>query len=612
MNKLQNTLKNLPDNPGVYIMHDENGTVIYVGKAKILKNRVRSYFHATGQNEKTRSLVSNIADLEYIVTDSEHEALLLENNLIKQYKPKYNILLKDDKGYPYIRIDLKEAFPQITVARKLKFDKALYFGPYLGASFAREIVELVLDIFPLRTCTHDFSKGKSKVRPCLKYHIGKCIGPCAGVSKEDYHHIVEQAAAFLDGNHGNVLQELEQRMYKASEHLDFEKAAEYRDKISKVEKVLSHQKVVLQSNQTIDILAAVLREDYAVVTAMFIRGGRLIGVRTSEQANVDYTGEGELLAKYIMQQYTQNAILPKEIVCSTLPDDVTVLEEVLSEAHHRKVKIFTPARGQKRDLYKMALKNAEETHEKSLAKEQHQQQRRTDAMNGLQEALGLPVLPKRIECFDISHIQGTDTVASMVVFTDGAPDKKEYRHFKIKTVEGVDDFASMAEVVTRRYRRAVSRDKGFELLPDLIVIDGGKGQLSSAGEAITALGLEGVPMIGLAKRLEEIFLPHNSFPVLLPFNSPALQLLQSVRDEAHRFAITFHRSLRNKRGLLSVLEGIAGIGEVRRKALFKAFGSVERIKNAALEELEQAEGMNKPAAAQVFAYFHKDEQPEES
>lgn len=609
--KLQNTLKNLPDSPGVYIMKDGQGTVIYVGKAKVLKNRVRSYFHATNLSEKTRTLVSNIADLEYIVVDSEMEALLLENNLIKQYKPKYNILLKDDKGYPFIRIDLQENFPQITVARRLKFDKAQYFGPYMGATMAREIVDLVLDLFPLRTCTHDFGKSKTKIRPCLKYHIGKCVGPCAGVSEEAYHHILLDAIDFLQGNHGGVLLELQARMERASQELDFEKAAEYRDKIARVESVLTRQKIVLQSNQNIDVLAAALQEGYAVVTAMFIRGGRLIGVRTTEQADVEYASEAALLTGYIMQQYSQRALLPKEIVCAVLPEDADILAEILSKTHQRKVKIYSPSRGQKRELYQMALNNAWETHAKSLAKERHQQQRRSEAMEGLQQALELPALPRRIECFDISHIQGTDTVASMVVFTDGAPDKKEYRRFKIKTVSGIDDFASMAEVVTRRYRRAVSKDEGFALLPDLIVIDGGKGQLHSAAEAVYALGLGAVPMIGLAKRLEEIFLPESGVPILLSYHAPALQLLQSIRDEAHRFAITFHRSLRNKRGLLSVLEEIPGIGQVRRKALFKTFGSVERIKNAPLKELEAAEGMNKPAAAQVYAFFHTAQKQEE-
>ena len=607
MNTLANTLKNLPDNAGVYIMKNESDTVIYVGKAKNLKNRVRSYFHSTGLNEKTRQLVSSIYAIEYIVVDSELEALLLENNLIKQHKPKYNILLKDDKGYPYIRIDTKEAFPVITVARKLKFDKALYFGPYLGASIAREIVELVLDIFPLRTCNYDFSHRKTSIRPCLKYHIGKCIGPCAGVTSEQYNEIVSQAAAFLNGKHNEVLNEFKTRMQRASEGLNYEKAAEYRDKIWRIEKVLSNQKVVLKTDQNLDVLAAVFKEGYAVVTAMFVRGGRLIGVRTTEQADVEYTGEAELISQYIMQHYTQKVVLPKEIICMVLPDDAEALQDILYKTHNRKIKIVTPSRGQKRDLCKMAYKNALEIHLKSLAREQHQNLRAQNSMLELKKVLSLENIPARIECFDISHIQGTDTVASMVVFTDGKSDKKEYRRFKIKTVEGIDDFASMAEVVTRRYRRAVAEEKGFDKLPNLIVIDGGKGQLSSAVEALSALDLPSIPIIGLAKRLEEIFLPQNSVPILLPLNSQALQLLQSIRDEAHRFAITFHRSLHNKSGLLSTLEDISGIGKVRRKALLKAFGSVERIKKATLEELTAAEGMNKKAAAQVFNYFNKGE-----
>ncbi len=593
-------LKNLPAEPGVYLYKDANDTVIYVGKARVLKNRVRSYFHSSELNAKTKQLVSNIADIQYIVTGNELEALLLENNLIKQYKPKYNILLKDDKGYPYLRIDPAEAFPKLELARRMKFDGALYFGPYHGGGSARTIADIALELYPLRTCNYDFTKS-TKIRPCLKYHIGRCPAPCVERDNEQYRQNVDRIIDFLKGNQNNALDALKEKMERAAANLEFELAAEIRDKLKRADEILAKQKIVLDKDQNIDVISVILKDTYAVICSLYVRSGRLIGVYTEEQSGVEYDTENQLLTKYIIQHYTSGAVLPKEIVCAIEPEDKEITEKLISEANNKAVHITVSQRGKKHDLCFMAQRNAQERLEKSASSLSYKEQRIHNGLQELQRVLGLKEPPYRLECFDISHIQGTDTVASMVVFSNGRPDKKEYRRFKIRQAQN-NDFASMREVTTRRYTSGKNKQTGFEKMPDLIIIDGGKGQLSSAKQVLNELSLN-IPMIGLAKRLEEIYIPGSSLPILLPLSSPALQILQAIRDEAHRFAITFHRSLRNKHSLISALDNIPGIGAKRKKELMKAFSTVSRIQAASLEELAAVPSMNTASAQEVYRYF---------
>ncbi len=598
-------LKKLPDEPGVYIYSDANGTVIYVGKARILKNRVRSYFHSNELNAKTRRLVSNIADLNYIVTSNELEALLLENNLIKKYKPKYNILLKDDKGYPYLRIDPREDYPKLELARKIAFDGALYFGPYHGAGSAHAISDIAYELYPLRTCNYDFSKSKS-IRPCLKYHIGRCPAPCNAPCKKQYKENVNGVIDFLKGNQNEALDIIRKKMEEASDRLEFELAAELRDKLKKANEILSKQKIVLDKNRNIDVISALIRDTFAVICSLYVRSGRLIGVNTEELPGILCDTPAQLLSTFIMQNYTDGAFIPSEIICDAEPEDKDILEEVISGIAKHKVSISVPMRGKRHELCLMAKRNARERMEKSNLSLSYRDDRIIIGLDSLKRVLKLEDIPERLECFDISHIQGTDTVASMVVFTNGKPDKKEYRHFK--THQGNNDFASMREVTFRRYSDALAHKPGFEKLPDLIIIDGGRGQLSSALETVRdQLGIK-IPMIALAEKLEEIYLPDQPIPIMLPLSDPGIQILQAIRDEAHRFAITFHRSLRNKHSLVSSLDNIPSVGKVRKQALMRAFTTVSRLKEASLEEIEAVSGMTKQSALAVYEYFHKNAQ----
>ena len=595
---IESTLKTLPNDSGVYIYRDKDDTVIYVGKARNLKNRVRSYFHANDLSEKTKKLVENIADIQYIVTANELEALLLENNLIKQYKPKYNILLKDDKGYPYLKINLKNPFPRLELSRKLTYDGSLYFGPYHGATSARAIADIACEFYPLRSCNFDLSKN---VKPCLKYQIGKCPAPCVFKDEKSYQRNVSGVVSFLKGNQKEVIDAFYQKMMSASEKQEYELAAKYRDKLARAGEILSKQKVVLDKNEDIDVLACVLKDTYGVICSMFIRSGRITGVTFAEQENIEYESESQLLAKYILQHYTSGVFIPKEILCHCEPEDNSLLCEILSASQNRKVIIKRAQRGKKAELCAMARKNAIEHMQKSTAHLTYRDKRAKEGLEQLKTILNLKEIPTRLECFDISHIQGTDTVASMVVFTSGLPDRHEYRHFKIKHL-GNDDFESMREVVSRRFTDALNKKRGFEKLPDLIIIDGGKGQLSVAKAILDELGLN-IKIISLAEKLEEVFIPNQSMPIIIPHSAPSLQLLQAIRDEAHRFAITFHRSLRSKRSILSVLDEIDGIGKKRKAALMKAFRSVANLENASLDEIAAVEGINKPSAIAVFEYF---------
>ncbi len=608
--QIKRTLKLLPDRPGVYIMKNNGGQIIYVGKAKNLANRVRSYFHSPdGLNIKTRALVESVCDLSYIVVDSELEALLLENNLIKEHKPYYNILLKDDKGYPYIRFNVKDKYPSLTLARRRVYDSAEYFGPFLGAGLARDIIDAVNDIYPLRSCNADIDKRKGKMRPCVKYSIGKCAGPCRKEYRpEQYQELVDGALNILNDGYNAISEMFKRKMQKASSAFDYEKAAYYRDRMLQLQKINQSQKVVLDKEQDADVIALSVRDHYAVFAWLFVRKGKLVAVNTREFPFALLSRQ-ELMEQFIMQKYSQGEVIPKEIFISVACESGDAVQKHLSDMAGHSVKLTVPQRGQKLSLVKLAMSNADEVMEKSYSAELARQSRIQQGLQELKDMLGLNKLPARIECFDISHIQGTDTVASMTVLTDGLPNKKEYRRFRIKHGLGNNDFASMAEVISRRFTRAVaSNDKAdsFSVLPDLLVIDGGKGQLSVACKELSKLGLK-LNTIGLAERFEEIYLPGKSLPLNAGLDSPAVHLLQTVRDEAHRFAITYHKSLRSKRGLLSRLDNIAGIGEKRKKALFKQFGSVENIKKATLEQLLNVDGMNTAAAQAVLSYFAADE-----
>lgn len=559
--EVEQKLKTLPKEPGVYIMRGASGRVIYVGKARVLANRVRQYFGSTQKPAKVAAMVREIHDFEYIITDSEVEALVLESNLIKAHKPYYNILLRDDKQFPYVRIDLREPYPKIEIVRKVAKDGAKYFGPFLAAHSIREVLDAVHKLFPIRSCTKDLSKKRKSDRPCLNYQMGRCLAPCTGrVSKEAYQKAVEGVMELLSGKQGGLEKQWTREMAQAAQALDFERAAVLRDKLAVLKRVAEKQKAGYPDLHDSDVFGAANGEDYAIVQAFFIRRGKL-----SQAERFFLTAgesEKEVLESFLKQFYAEKTMIPKRIFTSEELEDAPLIAEWLSGVCGSKVSLVAPKRGDHKKLADMAKKNAQEALKRKEQGEKKEFERTKGAAQRLGDALGIGYV-KRLECYDISNTQGTDSVASMVVFTDGKPDKKEYRRFRIKTVEGANDFKSMAEVLERRLLEGYSaqnRTSGFGVMPSLIVVDGGKGQLSSAVAVLVSLGLEDLPIVGLAKREEEIFLPGDSDPVLLPKNSPELRLVTAIRDEAHRFAITYHRNLREKRTVSSELDGIEGVG----------------------------------------------------
>lgn len=597
-------LKNLPDSPGCYLMKS-GGEVIYVGKAVNLKNRVRQYFQSGKHHTpKVRAMVEHVDDFDIVLVDGEMEALALELNLIKRYRPRYNILLKDDKHFPYIRIDMAQDFPRPELVRRQQRDGARYFGPYKGATAVREVLDVVRMVFPVRTCTRAIDPGRPR-RPCVHHEIGQCLAPCAGkVTREAYHEVLEKVVEFLSGRDEPVLRDLRARMDEAARSLNYERAAVYRDRIRAVEAMMQRQKAISTREADQDVIAVVPEEADAVIQMLFIRAGRMIG---SEHYVLEGGGgeqPGEALLQFILQYYDAENMPPQELILSSEPPERAVLEQLLSELHGRRTYILTPMRGEKRKLVAMALKNARDEAEKRRKKLSRSRERTVGAAQELQRALGLAAYPRRIEGYDISNTQGALSVASMVVAIDGAAARKEYRHFRIKTVVGANDFASMHEVITRRLSHGLREPDGaFGQLPDLILIDGGRGQLSAAQEAMHALGLD-IPMFGLAKRIEEIVLPDCEDSLLLDRASPALHLIQRLRDEAHRFAITHHRKLRAKRSVASALSTVPGVGEKRRRALLTHFKSVEALRAATVEQLAAVEDMNRPAAENVWNFLH--------
>jgi len=618
MEHIYEKLKNLPDHPGVYIMKDETGDIIYVGKAVSLKNRVRQYFQLSrGHSPKIRTMVSQIWDFEYILTDSELEALILECNLIKKHRPKYNVLLKDDKSFPYVIITTEEEYPRVMMTRKLKKDKNKYFGPYTSAKAVRETIELLRRIFPVRSCNKNVRQGIKEGRPCLYFHINQCPGPCQGnIGREEYQTVIKQVCKFLDGKHDDLLQDLRTKMAEAANNLEFEKAAGLRDRITAVERVLENQKVVYVSAvEDMDVIAFAQGVGNTVAQVFFVRHGKLIGAEQFVPEDAQGAELKEIITSFIKQFYIMSLYIPKIILIQEEIDDADVVMKWLSEKRGNRVYLHAPRKGDKKELLNMAARNALEALQNIEDKLKREEARTEGAVKELAEHLGLKKPPYRIEAFDISNIQGTESVASMVVFEGGKPKNSDYRRFKIKKVEGLNDYASMAEVVTRRFRRGLEEiaeleqqkkaidDGKFSRLPDLVLIDGGKGQLNAAIEVIRGLGIENIPVISLAKRLEEVYVEGQEQPLSIPKSSPALHLLQRIRDEAHRFAISYHRSLRKKSGLHSVLEDIPGIGRQRRKALLRHFGTLEAIKNATVDELASIEGMNKQAAENLLEYL---------
>ncbi len=594
---IKETLAVLPNAPGVYIMHDASGKVIYVGKAVILKNRVRSYFRPASQvSPKVRAINAHVASIETIVTASEMEALILECNLIKKYRPRYNIDLKDDKTYPYLKITVGEAYPRMVLTRRVQKDGARYYGPFADAGALRDTMKLIRTMFPLRHCRNLNAK-----RPCLQYHLHRCLAPCTGkVPVSEYRQLVDSVLLLLDGKVAQLEKELTAKMQEASDRLEFEAAARYRDSLLSVRKLAEKQKATTESGDR-DVVGLAMDDSGVCVQVFFIRSGKILG-RDSFFLDQEI-GEpgGEVLADFLKQYYHENHRPPREILVSEeLQDsDRTLLSQWLSTLNEKNVDLLVPQRGLKHDLVLMAVNNAKKNLEERLRRGQASGQTGLDAAEQLQKALGLVKPLERMDCFDISHNQGRETVASMVVFRNGEPSKKDYRRYKLRSTEGKpDDFKSMQEVVYRRYR-------DLEDLPSLIIIDGGKGQLSSACEVIRGLGISGeeVPVIGLAKREEEIFKEGAHTSILLDKMSSALHLIQHIRDEAHRFAITYHRKRLARRNLVSVLDHLEGMGPKRRASLWKRFGSLEAMRQASVEDLAAVETMNRVVAERVHAFF---------
>lgn len=595
---IRNALAVLPEKPGVYLMHDATGKVIYVGKAVVLKNRVRSYFRKLASHTpKVKAMVAKIAEIETIVTSNEVEALILECNLIKKYRPRYNISLKDDKTYPYLKVTVNEDFPRLFVTRRQSRDGAKYYGPYADAGAMHATVKLLRSMFPLRTC-----RKMNPDRPCLNYHIKRCLAPCAGyVSRAEYHNMIRSVCMVLDGRTTELERDLKQRMQDAADNYAFEEAARLRDQLQAVMRLNEAQKAVTNNGGDMDIFGFAQDMTGVCVQIFFVRKGKLIG-----RDNFFLQNEGdesaEIVTAFIKQYYNEATFIPREIVLPYLPEDEEklLIETWLTERAERKVELLLPQRGVKKDLLKLANDNAVKLLDERLRKGSLSLKNDEQAAEELQKALGMTQPLERMDCFDISHTQGSETVASMVVFRNGSISKKDYRKYKIVSAEGKpDDFKSMQEVVYRRY-------KDYEDLPSLVVIDGGKGQLSSALEVLHGLGLDDLHVVGLAKREEEIFKPHQSESIMLDRDSAALHLIQRIRDEAHRFAITYHRKLRGKRNLVSVLDHVEGIGPKRRQELWKAFKTLDAMKAASVEELAQVESMNHAAAQTLYDFFRLD------
>jgi excinuclease ABC subunit C len=608
--ELEATLARLPDHPGVYLFKDAAGGVLYVGKAQSLRHRVRSYWQRRGPRGGSWGVFSidQVVSIEWTLTDTVSEALLLEANLIKRHQPTYNARLKDDKSYPFIKVTLADDFPRIERTRRLVQDGSRYFGPYASVTSVDSAMDLIRRLFPFRTCTIPIRDGERALsRPCLLYDIKRCQGPCIqAISKADYRRDIEQVMLFLAGRQEQVTRHLRREMETASEALDYERAAALRDQLRAVERTTESQKMAAYARTQQDVLGLARGPGEAAVQLFVVRGGRMIGRDVFTLVSRSEVPDDEVLAAFIKQYYASAASIPPVILVASPPAEAEELEAFLSERRGARARLIVPRRGEKRQLVALAARNAEEALARDQARRLADRGQLLGALEELADALGMAAAPVRVECYDISTIQGTDTVGSMVVFVDGRPAPGQYRRFRIRTVQGTDDFASHREVLRRRFRRAAlemeegtSADEARWRMPDLVLIDGGKGQVSAAKEVLDDLGLHDLPLAGIAKQREELFLPGVRDPVVLPATSAALQLVQRLRDEAHRFAITYHRTLRGKRQTRSAFDELPGVGPKRRRALLRAFGSVRRIREASVEELAAVPGIGRGLAERL-------------
>ncbi len=610
--ELESALAKLPDKPGVYLMKDARGDVVYVGKAQSLKHRVRSYWQKgnTGplEGHRIRAVLDRIVDVEVTQTDSVSEALLLEMHLIKRYRPRFNVRLKDDKSYPYIKVTLADDFPRVERTRKLVNDGSRYFGPYGSASSVDESMNLVRRLFPFRTCTIEIKDGERALqRPCLLYHIKRCQGPCIqAISKEAYRADVEQVELFLEGRQESLVKALGREMLAAADRTDYERAAAMRDKIRAIERTMESQKMAAFARTELDLVGLARQDNQAAIQLFVIRDGKMIGRDVFLLDAVREAGDDEVLTSFLEQYYTQAGSIPREVYVPSATLDASVLETFLAERRGGPVHLRLPQRGEKRELLALATRNAGETLAREQARWLADHGKTLAALEELAAALELPGPLLRIECYDISNFQGTESVGSMVVFEDGKPRTGEYRRFRIKTVSGPNDFASHQEVLRRRFRSVRAGEEGSEeerrwAMPDLVIIDGGKGQVSAAKETLDEIGLHDLPLAGLAKEREELFLPGRPAPILLPATSPALYLVQRLRDEAHRFAITYHRGLRAKRSVRSAFDDLPGVGPKRKRELLKVFGSIKRVRDAPVEQIAAVPGIGPALAARIKA-----------
>ena len=592
--ELLEKVSHLPTTPGVYLWHDKYNRIIYVGKAINLRNRVRSYVRQDANRApKVTAMMRRAVDVEIIQTKTEMEALILENTLIKEHHPKYNIMLRDDKTYPYIKVAVQEDFPRVYMTRRMERDEAKYFGPFTDVTAVHQVLKLLRLYYPLRTC-----RSMKVDRPCLQYHMHYCEAPCVGLVKaEKYRTYIDEVVQLFEGKHTPLLDTIQKKMEDAAEQLKFEQAARYRDQLTSIGKIQEKQRMVTQRGD-LDVLGIAMEGNLACVQLLFIRGGRLLG-RENYFVNTEGDEAEIIMTEFIKQYYGSTTFIPKELLLPMESSEQQLFTEWFTDMKGQNVDVSVPQRGYKKDMINMAHENAQTFLNERRRQWQHEIDKTGGAVKRLAEVLDLPRLPERMECFDISHTQGAETVASMVVFEGGKPAKKEYRRFKLKTIQGKpDDFKSMAEIMERRYGNETDWP-----MPDLIVIDGGKGQLNAALPLIRQVGVVDVPVISLAKRIEEVFVEGKSDSIILSHHTPELQLLQQIRDEAHRFAITYHRKLRGKRNLESILDHIEGIGPKRRQALWKEFGTLEKMKEASVEELEQVESMNRKSAQTLYNFF---------
>ena len=610
---IQEELKKLPGKPGVYLMHDERDAIIYVGKAISLKNRVRQYFQSSrNKGAKIEQMVTHISRFEYIVTDSELEALVLECNLIKEHRPKYNTMLMDDKSYPFIKVTVNEPFPRVMLARQMKKDKAKYFGPYTSAGAVKDTIELIRKLYHIRSCNRLLPKDIGKERPCLNYHIHQCQAPCQGyISQEEYRKSIDEVVRFLNGHYDLVLKELEEKMMAASDSLEFEKAIEYRELLTSVQKVAQKQKITDTAGDDRDIIAMASEGEDAVVQVFFIRSGRLIGRDHFYLKSAENDTEGEILSSFIKQFYAGTPYIPAELMLPEEIEDQDIIEEWLTARRERRVHLRIPKKGTKEKLVELAQKTAQMVLKNDRERLKREEGRTIGAVKELEKILGLKGII-RMEAYDISNTNGFDSVGSMVVYEHGKPKRNDYRKFKIKTVQGSDDYASMNEVLTRRFGHGLreqqeeSETGGFQIFPDLIMMDGGRGQVNIALEVLEKLHLH-IPVCGMVKddnhRTRGLYFNNTELPI--DRNSECFRLITRIQDEAHRFAITFHRQLRSKGQVHSVLDDIPGVGPARRKDLMRCFENIDAIRNATVEELKELPSMNEKSAQEVYKFFHQ-------